>query len=53
MPNPLRAKSLNPDASWSLSNLASELSRANATDDRPSQLGIYTQVNCPPPVDCS
>jgi len=48
MPNPLRAKSLNPDADGSLSNLASELSRANATDDRPSHLGICTQVNYPP-----
>jgi len=53
MPNFLRAKSLNPDASGSLPNLASELSRANATDDRPSHLGFCTQVNYPPPVDCT
>jgi hypothetical protein len=53
MPNLLHTKSVNPDASGSLVNLVSELSRANATDDRPSHLGISTRVNYPLLVDCT
>lgn len=53
MPNLLRAKSLNPDASGSLRNLVSELSMANARDDRPSHLGISTRVNYPLLMDCT
>jgi len=56
MPNPLRAKSLNPDASGSVSNLASELSRRTKQmidlrtlypGELPTAGGLHLRADCP------